>query len=154
MSKALHCKRWRWWRMPLLPSKSLQMRLPCLQWAPSSLVRCINITTFLRKGLKREQNQSKSLRERKSCMCLCNNGMLKNLPWQPSTMTAHCFCGFTLHARQGKWTCQNCSGMKTSQDHYHWTNWVICGQVKRQTCWSVLNVLLLDLGMLMRKKSW
>ena len=38
------------------------------------------ITTLLRKGSKREQNQSKSLCERTSCMCLCNNGRLRNLP--------------------------------------------------------------------------
>ena len=48
-----------------------------MQLAQSSPVAYSNITTLLRKGSKREQNQSKSLCER---MCLCNNGRLKNLP--------------------------------------------------------------------------
>ena len=84
--------------------KSLLTRLPCLQLAQSSPGRCSNITNLLRRGSKREQNQSKSLCERKSCMCLCNSGRLKNLPWQSSAITARCFRGFTLHARQGKRT--------------------------------------------------
>ena len=40
-------------------------------------------------------------------MCLCNNGRLRNLPWQSAATAARCFRGFTLHARQGKGTCQN-----------------------------------------------
>ena len=81
---------------------------------------------FVEESSKREQNQSKSFCERTSCMCLCNNGRLNNLPWQSSAMAARCFRGFTLHARQGKGICQNFSGMKTSHYHRHWANWVIC----------------------------
>ena len=85
-----------------------------------------NITTLLRKGSKREQNQSKSLCERTRCMCLCNNGRLRNLPWQSSAMAARCFRGFTLHM-PGEGTCQNFSGTKTSHHHRHSANWMICG---------------------------
>ena len=92
--------------------KSLQTRLLWLQLPQSSPVGYSNITTLLRKCSKREQNQSKSLCERTSCTCLCNNGRLRNLPWQSSATATRCFRGFTLHARQGKGTCQNFSGTK------------------------------------------
>ena len=37
--------------------------------------------SFVEESLeKKEKNQSKSLCERTSCMCLCNNGRLRNLP--------------------------------------------------------------------------
>ena len=34
---------------------------------------------------------------------------------------------------------------ETSQHHRHWANWVICGQLNRQTCRSVFNTPLLVL---------
>ena len=51
-----------------------------MQLAQSSPMGCSNITTLLRKGLKRELNRSKTLCEITSCMCLCNNGRLRNFP--------------------------------------------------------------------------
>ena len=78
------------------------MRLPWQHLAHSSPVGYSNITTLLRKGSKREQNQSKSLCERTSCTCLSNNGRLKNLPWQSSAMVARCCFFAALHCMPDK----------------------------------------------------
>ena len=104
---------------------------------------------FVEERLEKRTQSIKRPCGRTSCMCLCNNGRLRNLPWQSSATATRCFRSFTWHARQGMGTCPNFSGTKTSQHYHHWANSVIYGQVKTQTCWSVLNAPLLDLGMLL-----
>ena len=59
---------WRRWRMSLHPGIQGQS-------AQSSPLGCCNTTTLSWKGWKRELNQSTTLWERTSCMCLCNNGI-------------------------------------------------------------------------------
>ena len=67
---------------------------------------------------KRTKPIKKPLRKNKLHVFV-QNGRLKNLPLQSSATAARCFRGFTLHARQGKETCQNFSGTKTSHHHSH-----------------------------------
>ena len=117
--------------------------------AVSSVItsRMQQYNNFVEERLKKRTKSSKKpLQKKKLHVFVQQQDAKKNLPWQSAAMTAHCFCIFTLHARQGKGTCQNFSGTKTNEHHHHWANWVICGQVKKADLLKCLEHSLLGSG--------